>query len=220
MGGDGETRKGTRCWESQSFAAEGRNGPKFGSLGHGWVWLVKTMVCGLRRWVKCCCLQGKGTRVEVGCAGDEAELSLGAGDGADSWQGVVVGCRRVSLGWTSHTLGNRHCRTVIHPVAACPGGPLSSSVTVSHEGSAQLPSAGLGMLAIPSCYNHPGHSLGPPRQACVPTQQFCLVFGLCHCPVCKAMPAVPGGCLPSLVHRVRMHLCSPLSQPHRRGAGW
>lgn len=149
-----------------------------------------------------------------------AELSLGAGDGADPWQGVVVGCRRVTLGWTSHTLGNRHCRTVTHPVAACPGGPFSSSVTVSHEGSAQLPSASLGMVAIPSCYHQPGHSLGPPRQACVPTQQFCLVFGLCHCPVCKAMPAVPGGCLPSLVHRVRMHLCSPPSQPHRRGAGW
>lgn len=113
------------------------------------VWLVKTMVCGLRRWVKCCCLQGKGTHVEVVCAGDEAELSLGAGDGADPWQGVVGGCRRVSLGWTSHTPGNRHCRTVTHPVAACSGGPLSSSVTVSHEGSAQLPSARPGDVGHP-----------------------------------------------------------------------
>lgn len=35
--GEGETRKGTRCWEGQSFAAEVRNGPKFGPLGHGLV---------------------------------------------------------------------------------------------------------------------------------------------------------------------------------------
>lgn len=35
--GQAETRRGMRCWERHSFAAEVRNGPKSGSLGHSYV---------------------------------------------------------------------------------------------------------------------------------------------------------------------------------------
>lgn len=42
-------------------------------------------------------------------AGGEAELSLGAAGGADP-SGGVGECKKVNLGWTSPTLGNRHCR--------------------------------------------------------------------------------------------------------------
>lgn len=83
--------------------------------------------------------------VEMLCAGSEAELSLGAGDGADPWQGA-------SLDWTSPTVGNRHCRlraTSILQLHAqgdntMPSSQLSTSPPM-RVGSAQLPLADLRM---------------------------------------------------------------------------
>lgn len=164
-GGGGIDQEGNKVLEKEEICCESEEWAQVWVSGPWLVRLVKTMVCGLRRWVKCWCFQGKGMRGEMVYAGDEAELSLGAGGGADPWQGDVGGCRRINLGWTSPTLGNRHCRTLPILQLNVQG---DTSVPVSLPPLRAVPSS----LGSPGDGGHPFLSLpaGPPpwpTQTCV-----------------------------------------------------
>lgn len=115
------------------------------------------------------------------CRG-EADLFLGAGGGADPWQGAVgvVGQSRLDI---SHSW-EQALQEVIHPAAACAGGHLSASVTASLRAVLSSPQQ-------PGDGGHPFLSspAGPfpwPAQTSVCSDPAVL-------PCARAVPAVPGG---------------------------